>query len=96
MLRQILTKLEEDTCFEYDNKIANDKFTAIMATYKLSGFPLNMPYISLSSIVERVKCTGIHLNADNKVEFALAAHIQQYPNNVLSVWIFLVSLVPKF
>lgn len=89
-------QLEEDTCFEYDNNIENDKLSGIMATNKLSGFPINMPYISLSSIVERVKSTGIHLNIENKIEFSLAVHIQKYPNNVLSVWIFLVTLMPKF
>lgn len=54
-----------------------------------------MSYINLSSIVERIKSTGIHINTDDKVEFALAVHIQKYPNNILSVWIFLMSLTPK-
>uniref|UniRef100_A0A1B0DJC9 Uncharacterized protein n=1 Tax=Phlebotomus papatasi TaxID=29031 RepID=A0A1B0DJC9_PHLPP len=60
-----------------------------------SGFPLNIPYYSLSHIVERVKSTGLHMNMDNRVEFALAVHIHPYENNVLSVWIFLLSLLPR-
>lgn len=54
-----------------------------------------MKYDNLSTIIERVKSTGIHLNTDNKVEFSIAVHIQPYPNNVLSVWVFLLSLIPK-
>lgn len=54
-----------------------------------------MPYTNLISIVERVKSIGIHTVSDDNAEFSLAVRIFDYPRNIYSVWIFLVSLVPK-
>lgn len=63
--------------------------------FQVTGFTLNMKYTNLSSIVAEVKNTGIHLNLDNKVEFALSVYIKDYANNVISIWIFLMSLTPR-
>lgn len=63
--------------------------------YKITGYTINTKYTNLSSIVTEIKNTGIHLNLDNKVEFASSVFIKEYANNVLSVWIFLVTLIPK-
>lgn len=62
---------------------------------KISGFTISSKYTNLSSIVSDVKNTGIHLNLDSKVEFALSVLVKEYSNNVMSVWIFLMSLIPK-
>lgn len=94
-LAQLLQDLEEDRCFEYEQKSYTDKLGIEMLTkYKVSGYPLNMPYVSIARIIERVKATGIHFNSDQKVEFALTVHIQSYPMNIFSVWIFLLALTP--
>lgn len=63
--------------------------------FQITGFTINSKYTSLSSIVTEMKNTGIHLNLDNKVEFALSVHVSEYANNVLAIWIFLISLIPK-
>lgn len=62
---------------------------------QITGFSINTKYANLSSLVTEVKNTGIHLNMDNKVEFAMSVHVREYANNVLSIWIFLMSLIPK-
>lgn len=94
-LAQILQDLEEDRCFEYEQKSYTDKLGAdLLAKYRVSGYPLNMPYVSIARIIERVKATGIHFNSDQRVEFALTVHIQSYPMNIFSVWIFLLALTP--
>lgn len=54
-----------------------------------------MPYVNVIRILERVKATGIHIQTDDRVEFAVTVHIQPYPMNVLSVWIFIIALTPK-
>ena len=54
-----------------------------------------MPCTSLERASEAVFSTGVHLNADPSVEFALAAHIVPYPNNVSSLWIYVASLTRK-
>lgn len=94
-LVQILQELEEDRCFEYEQKSYTDKLSGdLLHKYKVNGYPLNMPYVSIARIIERIKATGIHFNSDQRVEFTLAVHIQSYPMNIFSVWIFLLALTP--
>ncbi|XP_050101175.1 coiled-coil and C2 domain-containing protein 2A [Anopheles aquasalis] len=95
-LRGTLISLEQDTCLEVDtDRYVVEEFGQMFVSYKINGFPINMPYTNLSSIVAQVKGTGIHLNSEADVEFALGVHIKPYPCNVYSVWVFLMSLVPR-
>lgn len=60
---------------------------------QFSGFLLHMPYSELKPLIEAVYSTGVHnINVPN-VEFALAVYIHPYPKNVLSVWIYVASLI---
>ncbi|KAM5283104.1 coiled-coil and C2 domain-containing protein 2A isoform 5-T5 [Hipposideros larvatus] len=64
-----------------------------LGDYRFSGFPLHMPYSELKPLIEAVYSTGVHnINVPN-VEFALAVYIHPYPKNVLSVWIYVASLI---
>ncbi|XP_049548327.1 coiled-coil and C2 domain-containing protein 2A [Anopheles darlingi] len=95
-LRGTLISLEQDTCLEVDtDRYMAEEFGQMFVSYKINGFPINMPYTNLSTIVAQVKGTGIHLNSAADVEFALGVHIKPYPCNVYSVWVFLMSLVPR-
>lgn len=98
-LRQVLVELEEDVCYEYEPAATTDscvrKLHELTDVYHVSGLPLNMRYISMADMVKRLKTIGVHLNPDGRVEFGLAVHIQPYPCNVLSLWVFVVALVPK-
>ncbi|XP_072095759.1 coiled-coil and C2 domain-containing protein 2A-like [Mobula birostris] len=65
----------------------------LLKEYKVSGFPIQMCYSKLETIFDKVYSTGIHkINIPN-VEFAVAVYIYPYPGNVLSVWIYIASLV---
>nr|XP_034831429.1 protein CC2D2B isoform X2 [Maniola hyperantus] len=64
----------------------------LMATYKIYGFPLNMPYLNSKLIISKIKSTAIHVNDNPNVEFGLGVEVYVYPNNVLSVWVFLASI----
>ncbi|XP_075979227.1 coiled-coil and C2 domain containing 2A [Anticarsia gemmatalis] len=64
----------------------------LMVTYKMYGFPLNMSYTNTKSVISAVKSTGLHVIDDPKVEFALAVEVYAYPNNVISLWAFLVTI----
>lgn len=99
-LRRILVELEKDAAELSPNNTADqsdhlEKLNFLHNNYKISGCPLNMSYINLSHIVERVKATGIHLNTDPRVEFGLSIYIHPYPNFIISAWVFLIALVPK-
>ncbi|XP_043762095.1 coiled-coil and C2 domain-containing protein 2A isoform X6 [Cervus elaphus] len=64
-----------------------------LGDYRFSGFPLHMPYSEVKPLIEAVYSTGVHnIDAPN-VEFALAVYVHPYPKNVLSVWIYVASLI---
>ncbi|XP_058815974.1 coiled-coil and C2 domain-containing protein 2A-like [Topomyia yanbarensis] len=94
-LAYALPSFESDTCLETNANHNLELFSQLFSSYKINGFPINLPYTNLSSIVAQIKSTGIHLNSENKVEFALGVYIKDYPNNIYSVWIFLISLSIK-
>ncbi|XP_011206624.3 coiled-coil and C2 domain-containing protein 2A [Bactrocera dorsalis] len=97
-LQSILQDLEQLSISDngsYTEAKYTDQVAAEFPNYKIYGYALNFPYTNLTSISERIKSTGIHLNSDKRVEFCLATHIHIYPNDVLSVWIFLISLIPN-
>nr|XP_048270990.1 coiled-coil and C2 domain-containing protein 2A isoform X1 [Myodes glareolus]XP_048270991.1 coiled-coil and C2 domain-containing protein 2A isoform X1 [Myodes glareolus] len=64
-----------------------------LGDYRFSGFPLHMPYSEVKPLIEAVYSTGVHNIDVPNVEFALAVYIHPYPKNVLSVWIYVASLV---
>ncbi|XP_067591653.1 coiled-coil and C2 domain-containing protein 2A isoform X2 [Pseudorca crassidens] len=64
-----------------------------LGDYRFSGFPLHMPYSEVKPLIEAVYSTGVHNTDAPNVEFALAVYIHPYPKNVLSVWIYVASLI---
>ncbi|XP_070608497.1 protein CC2D2B isoform X1 [Erythrolamprus reginae] len=92
VLRQILPKLELR-----NGHITKEKEESYLEVFQehywVTGFPLQMPYLDIPSITEAVYQTGIHSSEIPYIEFALAVYIHPYPNRILSVWVYLVSLV---
>lgn len=92
--RKLLEKLEHKQGRGVQEEHSNE-LEQILGSYKLCGFPINMPYTELEPIVDSVYATGVHNNETNDVEFAVAVHVHPYPHNVLSVWVYVASLVRK-
>nr|XP_020638603.1 protein CC2D2B isoform X3 [Pogona vitticeps] len=92
VLRQILPKLELRNGHVSKEKEENYLET-FQEHYWVTGFPIQMPYLDVQLITEAVYQTGIHSSEVPNTEFALAVYIHPYPNNILSVWIYLVSLI---
>lgn len=67
-------------------------FISYLVFFQIAGFPLHMPFSEIRPIVEVVYSTGVHNIQTSNVEFALAVYVHPYPNNVLSVWVYLASL----
>ncbi|KAM6346296.1 coiled-coil and C2 domain-containing protein 2A isoform 2-T2 [Podargus strigoides] len=63
-----------------------------LGDYRVSGFPIHMPFSEVRPLIEAVHSTGVHTIDVSNVEFALAVYIHAYPQNVLSVWIYVASL----
>ncbi|KAM6313440.1 coiled-coil and C2 domain-containing protein 2A [Aegotheles albertisi] len=64
-----------------------------LGDYRVSGFPIHMPFSEVRPLIEAVRSTGVHTTDVSNVEFALAVYIHAYPQSVLSVWIYVASLV---
>lgn len=54
---------------------------------------MHLPFSEIRPIIDAVHSTGVHDVQTPNVEFALAVYVHPYPNNVLSVWVYLASLV---
>ncbi|KAM4739626.1 coiled-coil and C2 domain-containing protein 2A isoform 2-T2 [Anableps anableps] len=91
-LKQFLPKLEQsrgqDVAEGHRVELQN-----LLGDYRIAGFPLHLPFSEIQPIVEAVHSTGVHNIHSSNVEFALAVYVHPYPNNVLSVWVYLASLV---
>jgi len=57
------------------------------------GFALHVPFTGVESLIERVKATEIHRNRNPRVEFTVAARAFAYPGGVISLWVFVCSIV---
>ncbi|XP_049501389.1 protein CC2D2B isoform X8 [Panthera uncia] len=91
ILQKILPKLELGTgSFVLSEE--EGEFERLLQFYWVTGFPIQMPYTDVQSIIDAVYQTGIHSSEFPQTEFALAVYIHPYPNNVLSVWVYLASL----
>lgn len=67
--------------------------TYFFFSFQVSGFPIHMPYSEVRPLIEAVHSTRVHTIDVSNVEFALAVYIHAYPQNVLSIWIYVASLV---
>ncbi|XP_074984126.1 coiled-coil and C2 domain-containing protein 2A isoform X3 [Caretta caretta] len=91
-LRHFLPLLEQ-----FQGKAVEDDHQAELqkqlGDYRVSGFPIHMPFSEVKPLIEAVYSTGVHTIDVSSAEFALAVYIHAYPKNVLSVWIYIASLV---
>ncbi|XP_029003041.1 coiled-coil and C2 domain-containing protein 2A [Betta splendens] len=91
-LKQFLPKLEmsggRDVAEGHRHELQS-----LLGDNRISGFPIHLPFSEIRPIVEAVYSTGVHNVQASNVEFALAVYVHPYPNNVLSVWVYLASLV---
>lgn len=72
---------------EFKSELSN---TGIML--QIYGFPLNIAFVNTRTVISAVKAAAVHYNDDPGVEFALGVEVYPYPNNVLSVWVFLATI----
>lgn len=57
------------------------------------GFALHVPFTGVESLIERVKATEIHRNRNPRVEYTVAVRAFMYPGGVISLWVFVCSIV---
>ncbi|TRY94814.1 hypothetical protein DNTS_029839 [Danionella cerebrum] len=91
-LRPFLPKLEQSGGRELTEE-HRLQLQELLGQYRISGFPLHLPFSELRPVIEAVHSTGVHKVDCPNVEFALAVYVHPYPGNVLSVWVYIASLV---
>ncbi|XP_030387639.1 coiled-coil and C2 domain-containing protein 2A [Scaptodrosophila lebanonensis] len=89
-----MEKLATHTSPHYDEPSYSEELEREYPNYRLYGFTLNFAYTNLAAISERIRSTCIHYNNNANIEFCVAVHINAYANDILSVWVFLLSVVP--
>ncbi|RZF33113.1 hypothetical protein LSTR_LSTR011823 [Laodelphax striatellus] len=98
-LRKLLPSLEKASWSnEQTSTILQDhllELNHILSSHKMCGFPLNFAYTKIEDIEEAVKGTGVHCYESLDVEFALAVYVHPYPCDILSVWVYVASLVRR-
>ncbi|XP_014781199.1 coiled-coil and C2 domain-containing protein 2A isoform X1 [Octopus bimaculoides] len=92
IIRKILPKLEEN-CTSATIKEHITDIEHSWSSYKISGSPINMSFTDIPSVVQSIYEMGIHSYDTSNVEFALAVYVHPYPNNILSVWVYVTALV---
>ncbi|XP_049861590.1 coiled-coil and C2 domain-containing protein 2A [Schistocerca gregaria] len=97
ILRKLLPEMETASLKSKELGIAEHihELQQILGSHKVCGFPINMPYTNMEAINETVKATGVHNTENEETEFALAVYVHPYPGNVLSVWIYVASLIKR-
>ena len=90
-------KQEEDNYDEqrYRELLESSKGLQSFHDKTLHGFPINSTFTDLKSLSAKVRATNIHLNESDDVKFALAVKVFPYPQEVYSIWIFLLSICPR-
>ena len=94
-LTLILDKLEDSRM--KGNSIALRNFNlpeSVTKTRSVFGFPLHFAFTKIDEILDMIETTEIHGNMNPQVEFALGVRVFTYPGGLLSVWVFICSLVP--
>ncbi|KAH8299484.1 hypothetical protein KR044_001785 [Drosophila immigrans] len=96
-LQKILKDMENlatSSGSRYDEPAYSEELEREYPNFRLYGFTVNFSYTNLAAVSERIRTTCIHYNNNALVEFCVAVHIKAYANDVLSVWVFLLSIVP--
>ncbi|CAH2299842.1 coiled-coil and C2 domain-containing 2A isoform X1 [Pelobates cultripes] len=91
-LRHFLPLLEQNQGkdVEEDHRV---ELQRQLGDYRLSGFPIHMPFSEVTPLIEAVYSTGVHNSEIPNIEFALAVYVHPYPHSVYSVWIYVASLI---
>jgi hypothetical protein len=67
----------------------------LVSRYRAVGCPLNFTFTDLEVIISGIRSIGLHKIEDETVQFAVSVAVIPYPNEIFSVWVYLVALIPR-
>lgn len=65
----------------------------LLGDMRISGHTLHQPFSGMQHIIKAVHRMGVQNIQAPNVQFALAVYVHPYPNNILSVWVYLASII---
>jgi coiled-coil and C2 domain-containing protein 2A len=92
--KKVLIDFEEAQLDPEKGKRCQTVLAEISKQQGLSGFPINFAYVNMEDAVEQVTSV-YHYVADipgQGLQFGLGVHVAPYPNDVYSVWVYLVTI----
>eukprot|EP00742_Colponemidia_sp_Colp-10_P019371 GILJ01022468.1.p1 GENE.GILJ01022468.1~~GILJ01022468.1.p1 ORF type:complete len:807 (+),score=137.00 GILJ01022468.1:28-2421(+) len=102
ILREVLVKFEEERCLSANvaKSAVTDEHTRAIgefsAKYEAVGVPVNVGYKdeTFKELMHLLNETRVHeIGTDNAV-FGLAVYVKAYSGTVISIWVYLLGLVP--
>ncbi|KAA0165551.1 hypothetical protein FNF31_01896 [Cafeteria roenbergensis] len=63
--------------------------------HEVVGCPVHMPFKDMQSVLQAVRHTAVHEVEDPRASFAVACLTTPYPGQVLSVWVYVLALIPQ-
>ena len=97
MMKRILEQCEHlAMAGEHVQNYMLEPIVTKFARSRIVGYPLHLRLQStdLNQIEKTIKTLGIHKSNRSNVEFGIAVHIQPYPGNIQSLWIYLTQITP--
>lgn len=94
-LRAILSTMEKSRNLPIENQTEPEELKQLESTFRISGFPINLPYTNMNDICEAVKATQVHAIPTSECEFALGVNVYPYPNTIMSIWVYIAVLTRK-
>jgi len=79
----------------YREKMQNVKSLQSLNSKTVHGFPINTTFTDFKSLTAKVRSTNIHLSQAEDVKFSLCVKVFPYPQEVYSIWVFLLSISSK-
>ncbi|XP_030766404.1 coiled-coil and C2 domain-containing protein 2A isoform X2 [Sitophilus oryzae] len=92
-LKEALKSLEHSVMNGKSTTESIFEISKALSHYLVKGFCINIPFTSISFITKWIKRTCVHNQLQEVKEFALAVAVQNYPGNVLSLWILFATLL---
>jgi coiled-coil and C2 domain-containing protein 2A len=83
--------VSNDALFAIQEK-ASHRLKNVTRTSTLTGYPMNMSYTDVDSIITAVRSYGVHETRHPQVQFVLAVRVFPLFNGIMSLWIFLGTL----
>ena len=73
----------------------NEKLKTVLRNRTLTGCPIHVPYSDVDTILSKIKSMCVHETNDGDAQFVMAVRVFPLVNNLVSVWIYIGTVISK-